>query len=60
MKPGTVCQLFDAFVGATLNYSCEVWGASKSKEIERIHLKFCKQLLYVKKSTSNMAVYGEL
>ena len=43
-----------------LYYSCEIWGLSKSKEIERIHLKFCKQLLNVKKSTSNMAVYGEL
>jgi len=56
----TICQLFDAFVGATLNYSCEIWGMTKSKEIERIHLKFCKQLLHVKSATSNMAVYGEL
>ncbi len=39
LKPKTVCQLFDAFVGSTLSYACEIWGFSKSKEIERIHLK---------------------
>ena len=60
LKPRTVCQLFDAFVGSTLNYACEIWGFSKSKEIERIHLKFCKYLLNVKTSTCNMGVYGEL
>ena len=59
-KPKTVCQLFDAFVGSTLSYASEVWGNTKSKEVERIHLKFCKQLLHVKTSTCNMAVYGEL
>ena len=60
LEPKTKCQLFDAFVGATLNYACEVCGNTKSKEIERVHLKFCKQLLRVKSSTSNMSVYGEL
>ena len=43
-----------------MNYSCEIWGNSKSKEIERIHLKFCKKILNVKLSTSNVTVYGEL
>ena len=28
--------------------------------IERIHLKFCKIILNVKKSTANYMVYGEL
>lgn len=60
LKPKVVCQLFDAFVGSTLNYASEIWGFSKSKEIERIHLKMCKSLLSVKTSTCNMAVYGEL
>ena len=58
--PKTLCQLFDSFVGSILCYSCEVWGFSKSKEIERIHLKYCKQILGVKLSTSNAGVYGEL
>ena len=60
LKPSVICQLFDAFVTATLNYGCELWGFGRSKEIERIHLKFCKYLLNVKTTCSNMGVYGEL
>ena len=37
-----------------------MWGFGKNKEIERIHLKFCKIVLNVKSSTSNTGVYGEL
>ena len=55
-----MCQLFDAFVGSILSYSCEIWGFGKCKEIERIHLKFCKYLLKVKSLMCNMGVYGEL
>ncbi|XP_053404912.1 unconventional myosin-VIIa-like [Mercenaria mercenaria] len=39
LKPNVLCQLFNSFVGSILGYSSEVWGFSKSKEIERIHLK---------------------
>ena len=60
LKPKVMCQLFDAFVGSILSFSSEIWGFGKSKEVERIHLKFCKTLLKVKSSTCNMAVYGEL
>jgi len=60
LKPKICCQLFDAFVASILNYSCVVWGAVKSKDIERVHLKFCKRILNVKLSASNAAVYGEL
>ena len=60
LKPSVLIQLFDAFVGSILNYSCEVNGFSKNKNLERIHLKFCKRILNVKNSTSNMGVYGEL
>ena len=60
LPTSTLCQLFDAFVGSVLNYACEIWGYSKSKAIERIHLKFCKRILQVKSSTNSMAVYGEL
>ena len=59
-KSNILCQLFDAFVGSILSYASEIWGYSKSKEIERIHLKFCKQILKVRNTTSSMAVYGEL
>ena len=60
LSPKVMCQLFDAFVGSVLNYSCEIWGFGKSKVIERVHLKFCKALLKVKSSTCSAGVYGEL
>ena len=50
LKPKTQCQLFDAFVGSILNYACEIWGNTKSKELERVHLKFCKRLLNVRQN----------
>ena len=39
---------------------CEVWGFSKNEIIERVHLRFCKQLLNFKTSTPTCMVYGEL
>ena len=60
LKPKVLCQLFDAFVGSILGYAAEIWGYSKSKEIERIHLKFCKSLLNVRTTTATAGVYGEL
>ena len=49
-----------SFVGSILNYAAEISGLSKSKDIERIHLKFCKNILKVRKSTSNATVYADL
>lgn len=43
-----------------LNYACPIWGFSKSKDLERIHIKFCKIILGVKQSACNSAIYGEL
>ena len=56
----TLFQLFDAFVGSILNFSSEIWGMSKSKEIERLHQKFCKKILGVKSSTYTSILYSEL
>lgn len=60
LKPKLLCQLFDSFVGSILGYSSELWGFNKCKELERIHLKFLKRILSVKRNTSSMSVYGEL
>ena len=57
-SPKSLCQLFDLFVTSVLNYACEVWGYTKSKQLERLHLKFCKKILKVKLSTSNAGVYA--
>ena len=56
----TLLHLFDTYVGSILSYGCEVWGASKANDIEKVHTHFCKRILHVKKSTSNSMVYCEL
>ena len=43
-----------------LNYALETWEYSKAKEIERIHLTFCKRILNVKPNNCNATVYSEL
>ena len=53
-------KMFDCTVLPILLYGSEVWGYSNIELIERLHLKFCKILLVVKKSTANVMVYGEL
>ena len=60
VNPKISLELFDAFVNPIINFGCQIWGFTKSKELERIHLKFCKMVLGVKQSTCNAAVYGEL
>ena len=56
------CQydLFDKVVKPILLYGCEIWGFTNIDIIERVHLKFCKLLLNLKKSTPNYMTYGEL
>lgn len=42
-----------------LSYGSELWGFHKAPDIERIHLKFLKQILCVRQQTTNAAVFGE-
>jgi len=37
-----------------------MWGFHPGKDVERLHVQYCKQLLGVKKNTQNDFVYGEL
>ena len=53
-------KLFDSLILPILNYGSEIWSFSKSQDAERIHLKFLKQILGVRKQTCNLAVYGVL
>ena len=57
---GVMFGLFASFVTPILNYACEVWGFIRADNIERVHRKFCKWVLNVKPSTSNLALYGEI
>lgn len=53
-------DLFNAMVKPVMLYASEVWGHYVIREIEQLHMKFLKHILYVHKFTSNDIVYGEL
>ncbi|KAK6191078.1 hypothetical protein SNE40_002826 [Patella caerulea] len=52
--------LFDRMILPILTYGCEIWGFVDIKNIENVHLNFCKFILHVNSRTSHAAVYGEL
>ena len=55
-----IYDLFIKIVVPVLLYGCEIWGFTNLQMIERLHLKFCKILLNLKKSTPTYMVYSEL
>lgn len=55
-----ISELFDSLVTPVLLYGCEVWGIENIDMIENFHVKFCKQLLKLNKSTANCMALGEL
>ena len=40
-------ELFDKMISPILLYSSEIWGFEHANEIEKMHIKFCKQVLGV-------------
>ena len=59
MVPCHVLDLFDKLISPILCYGSEIWGFSGAKDVEKVHLKFCKKLLAVKQCTQNDFIYGE-
>lgn len=53
-------KLFDQTVVPILLFGCEIWGLENLKIIEAVHMKFCKLVLKVNKSTPSCMVLGEL
>lgn len=53
-------KLFDSMVEPILLYGSEIWGFENLKNIEQVHLSFCKRILKVRSTTPNYMVYGEL
>ena len=60
MDVKTKLSLFDTMVVTILLYCSEVWGIYNYRDIDNLHLKFCKIFLGVNKQTSNTSVLGEL
>ena len=53
-------DLFKKLVKPILLYGCEVWGFGNVDVLERVQLKFIKQVLKLKSCTPNYIVYGEV
>ena len=53
LNPGTTMDVFDKLITPVLCYAAEVWGFHAGPDIERLHLKFSKQVLGVKRCTQN-------
>ena len=60
LSPKVGLHLFDTNVAPILNYASEIWYEGSDHDIEKIHLRFMKYLLGVKRSSCNLAAYGEL
>ena len=56
----TKLSLFDSLVTPIIMYGSEIWGIYSTREVDKLHYKFCKYVLGVKPTTSNAAVLGEL
>jgi hypothetical protein len=54
------CKLFDSLVGSILNFGSELLGSNEAPDIEKVHTKFLRYILGVRKSTNLSALYGEL
>ena len=55
----TMFRLFDVCVLPIATYGSEIWGFENLQIVEKLHLKFCKILLNLKRSTCSAMVYGE-
>ena len=53
-------DLFDKLVTPILLYGSEIWAYENNDIIEKLHLKYCKYILSVNKSTTSSMVHGEL
>jgi hypothetical protein len=36
-----------------LTYGCEIWGYENTKQLEKLHLQFCRNILGVRTTTPN-------
>ena len=48
-------SLFDKLVSPILLYCSEIWGIYNYKGVDKLHIRFCKMVLGVRKQTMNYA-----
>jgi hypothetical protein len=60
--PSVSTKLFDSLIKPITLYCSEVWGFENNDKstIEKLHTKFCKHVLGVSRTSTNMAINAEL
>ena len=53
-------KLFDTLILPILTYGSEIWGYENTKQLEKLHLQFYRNILGVRTTTPNFMTYGEL
>jgi hypothetical protein len=53
-------KLIDTLMLPILTYGSEIWGYENTKQLEKLHLQFCRNILGVRTTTQNFMTYGEL
>ena len=53
-------HLFDTLVKPVLLYGSGMWAHEGTEVLEKLHIRFCKYMLLVNKTTCSNRVYGEL
>jgi hypothetical protein len=53
-------QIKHNLIHNTTNYGSEIWGYENTKQLEKLHLQFCRNILGVRTTTPNFMTYGEL
>ena len=57
---GIQLHLFDSQVVPVLLYGCEIWSHENCEDIEKLHLRYCKYILSLNRTTCSNMLYGEL
>ena len=47
-------KLFDTLIFPILTYGCEIWGYENTKQLGKLHLQFCRNILGVRTTTPNV------
>ena len=58
-SPNEIFKLFDSIVQPILCYGSEIWGYEYSKQIEKIHILFCKRYIGLHQNTADFFALSE-
>ena len=53
-------KLFDTLILPILTYGCEIWGYENTKQLEKLPLQFCRNILGVGTTTPNFMTWENM